>query len=66
MSEESSKPKCLACGQDSSATPLIALEYQGGQLWICPQHLPVLIHNPAQLTGKLAGAEDLQASDHHD
>jgi len=30
MSEESSKPQCLACGQDSNATPLIALDYQGG------------------------------------
>jgi hypothetical protein len=35
-------------------------------LWICPQHLPLLIHNPQQLAGKLAGAENLKPADHHD
>lgn len=57
---------CLACGQDSSATPLIALEYQGRTFWICPQHLPVLIHDPARLVGRLPGAEALRPADHHD
>ena len=66
MNEKPSTPKCLACDQDSSAIPLISLEYQGAQLWICPQHLPVLIHDPTQLTGKLAGAENMRPADHED
>ncbi len=66
MSQEPSKPKCLACDQDSTVTPLIALEYQGERLWICPQHMPVLIHDPTKLVGRLAGAEDLKAADHKD
>jgi hypothetical protein len=45
---------------------LIPLEYRGAQTWICPQHLPVLIHHPDQLVGKLAGAENLRPADHHD
>jgi hypothetical protein len=35
--------------------PLIRLSYQGKDLWICPQHLPLLIHEPAKLAGKLPG-----------
>ncbi len=63
---EGTKSKCLACDQDSDAIPLLTIEYQGKQLWICPQHLPVLIHDPTQLTGKLAGAENLKPADHKD
>ena len=63
MSED---PKCLACERDSSATPLLPVEYQGGRMWICPQHLPILIHDPAQLIGLLPGAEHLSPADHHD
>ncbi len=57
---------CLACQRGDHATPLIPLHYRGTSLWICPQHLPVLIHDPAQLVGRLPGAEDLRPADHHD
>ena len=57
---------CLACQRGPDVTPLIALEYRGGTAWICPQHLPVLIHDPLQLVGKLAGAEHLRPADLHD
>ena len=57
---------CLACGRDDQNTPLIVLDYRGQRLWICPQHLPILIHDPTQLVGKLVGAEDLRPADHHD
>ena len=50
---------CLACDRDADATPLICLEYRGARLWICPQHMPLLIHNPDQLIGRLPGAENL-------
>ena len=63
MSEEAGKPKCLACERDSSGTPLIPIEYRGARLWICPQHMPVLIHDPTKLTGKLPGAENLRSAD---
>jgi len=38
----------------------------GSTIRICPQHLPVLIHDPARLVGILPGAEELQPSDVHD
>jgi len=57
---------CLFCERDSDATPLLTLEYRGSTIRICPQHLPVLIHDPARLIGILPGAEELQPSDVHD
>ena len=53
------KPACLHCDRSSDEVPLLLMEYRGKNLWICPQHLPVLIHKPAQLAGKLPGAENL-------
>lgn len=63
----SDPPKtCLACGCDDQVTPLVALEYRGERLWICPAHLPVLIHDPQRLVGRLPGAENLSPAEHHD
>jgi hypothetical protein len=59
-------PLCLACQRGSEATPLIRLEYLGKAYWICPQHLPILIHDPARLIGALPGAERLEPAEHHD
>ena len=61
-----SRAACLECGRDSDATPLIRLAYRSAELWICPQHLPLLIHDPARLIGKLPGAETLRPAEHHD
>ncbi len=61
------KPVCLVCKQDSDAIPLIRLYYQGSDLWICPQHFPLLIHQPAKLIGILPGAEHFGSAEHtHD
>jgi hypothetical protein len=60
------KNACLACKRTSAVTPLIRLEYQNTAYWICPQHLPVLIHNPAELIGMLPDAERLSPAEHHD
>jgi hypothetical protein len=65
MANEQEK-RCLACGTDSQRVPLIRLEYLEQAYWICPQHLPVLIHDPGRLVGSLPGAERLQPSEHHD
>ncbi len=57
---------CLACERGSEEIPLIVLEYQGAQFRICPQHLPVLIHDPTRLVGRLPGAEEMTPAEHHD
>jgi hypothetical protein len=66
MTGRSGGAGCLACGRNKEETPLLILEYRESQLWICPQHLPVLIHDPHQLAGQLPGAENLRPAEHHD
>ncbi len=65
MSDER-KAECLACQRNAHETPLIPLDYGDRRIWICPQHLPILIHDPARLIGVLPGAEKLRPADHHD
>lgn len=57
---------CLLCDRGSEATPLLTLQYRGATIHICPQHLPVLIHDPSRLIGILEGAEDLHPAEIHD
>lgn len=57
---------CLFCQRDDQQTPLVTLVHRGAPLYICPQHLPVLIHDPQRLIGVLPGAEQLAPADHHD
>lgn len=57
---------CVLCGKQDSEVPLIAFRFQGEARTICSQHLPVLIHDPAQLAGRLRGAERLQPAEHKD
>jgi hypothetical protein len=59
-----SLPKCVYCDRDSAEVPLLVLHFQGTEAWICPQHLPILIHKPQQLIGKLPGAENLSSEEH--
>ncbi len=59
MSE--SEHACVECKKTSNEIPLLRLEYQDKVYWICPQHLPLLIHKPWALIDKLPGAEKLGA-----
>ena len=51
--------QCVFCERSKDEVPLIRFQFRQDDLAICPQHLPILIHDPAQLVGKLPGAEDL-------
>jgi hypothetical protein len=57
---------CVACDRSQEEVPLITLTYQNKTFYICPQHLPMLIHNPKMLAGKLPGAEGMTPAEHHD
>ncbi len=63
---ESVDKNCVACRRGPDETPLLEMTYRGSQFWICPQHLPILIHDPARLIGVLPGAETLSPAEHHD
>lgn len=57
---------CLNCGKTEQEKPLLTIKFQGNEIYICPQCLPVLIHKPASLAGKLPGAENFGAPvEHH-
>lgn len=66
MSNEINPDRCLVCERGVNETPLIQIRYRDSGFSICPQHLPVLIHDPAQLIGKLPGAEGFKPADIHD
>jgi len=53
-------PQCVFCQASSDDLPLIALRYQESDFYICPSHLPLLIHKPQTLMGLLPGADKLQ------
>jgi hypothetical protein len=52
--------KCIVCKKSSNETPVTKFEFQESEFYICPQHLPVLIHTPEELIGLLEGADKLQ------
>ncbi|MEW6505003.1 MAG: hypothetical protein AB1457_13660 [Chloroflexota bacterium] len=59
-----SQPECVYCARSEQEVPLLSLRFQEIQFWICPQHLPVLIHQPERLRGKLPGVENLEPHEH--
>ena len=61
---EQSQPACLVCHTTSEEIPLLALQYRDSTFYICPQHFPILIHQPEKLVGVLPGAEKLQGHEH--
>jgi len=59
--EENKEKYCIVCKSDDNAVPLVELSYKNQKYHICPQHIPVLIHNPSELEGLLPDAGNLQA-----
>ena len=47
------KSTCLNCGSSDQESLLLTIKFQGRELYICPQCLPILIHKPYQLADKL-------------
>lgn len=56
--------QCIACGQSDEQVPLLPVIFAGNEYYICPGDLPVLIHHPDQLSGKLPGAANLTPHQH--
>ena len=50
--------ECFYCKISEHEVPLIRLTFREEVLFICPQHLPILIHKPEQLASIL-GATDI-------
>ena len=66
MNQEKSTKNCLICGRSENDIPLVTLTYSSQPAFICSYCLPLLIHHPDQLIGKLKGAENIPPADHND
>jgi hypothetical protein len=64
MSTESTIAQCINCERTVAEVPLLSLTHRNGAAYICPQCLPILIHEPQQLLIKLPGAEALHPHEH--
>ena len=56
---------CVYCERDRNQVPLLSVVFKDQDYWICPEHLPILIHKPAQLADRLPGLNLLSPADHH-
>jgi len=66
MSQDKSVKNCLSCGRPETQIPLVTLTYSSQPAFICSYCLPLLIHHPEQLIGKLQGAENIPPADPND
>ncbi len=66
MSQTDKTLHCLNCNISESEIPLVNLNYNGKPAYICSRCLPLLIHHPEQLIGKLKGAENIPPAEHQD
>jgi hypothetical protein len=57
---------CLNCQKSEQEIPLVTLQYQGKEVYLCSQCFPTLIHSPAKLAGKIENAEKIQPGKHDD
>jgi hypothetical protein len=65
MNDPMTSAACLSCDRRESDIPLLQLRFQGEELSICSQCLPVLIHTPEKLIGRMRGAEDIDPKPHN-
>jgi hypothetical protein len=54
----------LNCDRTEEQIPLLVLQFRGGTIHLCPQCLPVLIHQPGKLAGKLPGIDVTPPAEH--
>ncbi|HEY6626069.1 MAG TPA: hypothetical protein VIZ21_03865 [Ignavibacteriaceae bacterium] len=66
MSQETSVKNCLSCSRSENEIPLVTLTYSSKPAYICSHCLPMLIHHPEQLIGRLEGADKIPPAEHND
>jgi hypothetical protein len=59
--------QCLNCKKTEDEAPILTVHFKGSEVGICASCLPILIHKPQQLAGRLEGADEIEPSSHsHD
>ena len=46
---------CIVCEESKDQVPLFKFKFKDSKYYICPTHLPVIIHKPHELEEKLPG-----------
>ena len=64
MSDNQKINYCLNCDTSENEVPLVNLVFAGKPAFICSSCLPVLIHQPQKLVGKLEGADKILPAKH--
>lgn len=64
MDNNQNPKQCVNCERTIEQVPLILVEHRNGAAYICPQCMPVLIHQPHKLIEKLPGAAELEGHQH--
>jgi len=60
MDKDAAATRCLNCRRPLGDVPLLAVLHREGLAHICPECLPVLIHEPQTLADRLPGADALK------
>ena len=66
MNQKTSVKNCLSCNRSENEIPLVTLTYSSKPAYICSHCLPLLIHHPEQLIGRLEGADKIPPAEHND
>jgi Zn-finger protein len=54
---------CFNCGRGEAEVPIISWRYQGGNVWVCSQCLPLLIHKLEQVVDVLRETRETEERD---
>ena len=57
--------QCFNCNKTETETPQLHVRYCYEELWICSHCLPVLIHAPQKLIGKIQNADRIPPAATH-
>lgn len=67
MSETNVNEVCVHCDRSEEEIPILRFRFMGEERSICSSCLPILLHRPGRLVGRLEGAEKILPAAHsHD
>jgi hypothetical protein len=67
MEDVSRHAVCINCAKSEAVVPILTLRFQGEGVNLCSSCLPILLHRPEKLAGRLKGVEVSQPVSHgHD
>ena len=55
---------CIVCKKSHLEIPVTSFSFKDSEFWICPQHIPILIHSPQKLAELLPGADHFEGAPH--